>query len=101
MKNVLIEVCCGSAEDVQIAAAAGADRVELNSALFLGGLTPSMGAMETARQVDIPIMAMVRPREGGFCYSETEFRTMLPTQKPCWPPGPTASCSASSTPTAR
>ncbi|MBM6926166.1 copper homeostasis protein CutC [Pseudoflavonifractor phocaeensis] len=81
MKNVLIEVCCGSAEDVQIAAAAGADRVELNSALFLGGLTPSMGAMETARQVDIPIMAMVRPREGGFCYSETEFRTMLADAK--------------------
>lgn len=74
---MILEVCCGSAEDVLLAAGAGADRVELNSALFLGGLTPSIGAMEVARQVSIPIMAMVRPREGGFCYSEAEFAAML------------------------
>lgn len=34
---MILEVCCGSAEDVLIAAQAGANRVELNSALFLGG----------------------------------------------------------------
>ena len=74
---MILEVCCGSAEDVLIAAQAGAHRVELNSALFLGGLTPSIGAMTVARQVSIPIMAMVRPRQGGFCYTEMEFETML------------------------
>ena len=74
---MILEVCCGSAGDVWEAARAGADRVELNSALFLGGLTPSLGAMELSRQASIPIMAMVRPREGGFCYSEEEFQTML------------------------
>lgn len=74
---MLLEVCCGSAGDVWTAAAAGAGRVELNSALFLGGLTPSVGAMGLARRVKLPIMAMVRPREGGFCYTGPEFDTML------------------------
>lgn len=74
---MILEVCCGSAEDVYIAAEAGADRVELNSALFLGGLTPSIGTMKLAREASVPIMAMVRPREGGFCYSEMEFAAML------------------------
>ena len=74
---MILEVCCGSAGDVWTAAQAGAGRVELNSALFLGGLTPSIGAMELARRADIPIMAMVRPREGGFCYTQAEFDTML------------------------
>ncbi len=81
MNQVIIEVCCGSAEDVHIAAQAGASRVELNSALFLGGLTPSLGTLEIARQVNLPIMAMVRPREGGFCYSELEFAAMLADAK--------------------
>ena len=40
MGKVLLEVCCGSADDVIQAHRAGADRVELNSDLFHGGLTP-------------------------------------------------------------
>lgn len=74
---MILEVCCGSAGDVWTAARAGAGRVELNAALFLGGLTPSIGAMELARRAEVPIMAMVRPREGGFCYTQAEFETML------------------------
>ena len=75
---VLYEVCCGSADDALQAAAGGADRVELNSALFLGGLTPSLGALQVTKQnSDLPIICMVRPREGGFCYSETEYAVML------------------------
>lgn len=77
MSAYTIEICCGSAGDVWTAARAGAHRAELNSALFLGGLTPSLGAMELARGAGIPVLAMVRPREGGFCYTEPEFRTML------------------------
>lgn len=76
MAGVKLEICCGAAEDVWTAAAAGADRVELNSALYLGGLTPSLGAMKLARRVRLEIMAMVRPREGGFCYTRGEFDTM-------------------------
>ena len=77
-KRVLIEVCCGSAEDVIEAYRAGADRVELNSDLFHGGLTPTLGSLRVAkRETGLPIMAMVRPREGGFCYTETEFAVCL------------------------
>lgn len=77
MDEIKIEICCGSAGDVLAAAGAGADRVELNSALFLGGLTPSLGALELARTAQVELMAMVRPREGGFCYTQEEFCTML------------------------
>ena len=30
----------------------------------------------TLEQVSIPVIAMARPRESGFCYSESEFQTM-------------------------
>jgi len=75
MKNgILLEICCGSAEDAVEAARGGADRVELNNNLFQGGLTPSIGTLEVAKeQIGIPVMTMVRPRAGGFCYTETEL----------------------------
>lgn len=74
----LLEICCGSFEDVKIACENGADRVELNSALYLGGLTPSLAHLICAKeQCDIPVVTMVRPRGGGFCYSEEEYQTML------------------------
>ncbi len=77
MKPV-IEICCGSADDVIEAQRAGADRVELNSAMTLGGLTPSLGELITAkRYADIPVMAMIRPREGGFCYSSAEYEAAV------------------------
>ena len=78
MPKILIEACCGSADDALEAARGGADRVELNSALYLGGLTPSAGSLRVLRESSgVPVMAMLRPREGGFCYSGTAFRTML------------------------
>lgn len=78
MDKVTIEVCCGSVDDVVRAAEAGADRVELNAALFVGGLTPSVGALlEAKARVGIPVISMIRPRAGGFCYTDLEFETML------------------------
>ena len=77
-KKVLIEVCCGSVEDAIEAEANGADRVELNSSLFYGGLTPSLGTLiETKKRTNIPVMVMVRPRGGGFCYSDLELDIMI------------------------
>jgi copper homeostasis protein len=77
MKNVLLEICCGSIDDAIQAEKGGADRVELCSALFLGGLTPSIGTIQEAKKrLKIPVMAMVRPRGGGFCYTEAEMATM-------------------------
>lgn len=78
MEKFLLEVCCGCVEDVLQAYHGGADRVELNSCLFHGGLTPSVGELIVAKKaVPIPIMTMVRPRQGGFCYTEAEFATAL------------------------
>lgn len=78
MNKVIIEVCCGSLDDAVRAERAGADRVELNAALHAGGLTPSIGALLEAKQrLSIPIISMIRPRAGGFCYTELEFETML------------------------
>lgn len=77
-QGVLFELCCGSAADVIAAQQGGAQRVELNSAMFLGGLTPTLGSLlEAKANTSIPIMCMVRPREGGFCYTQTEFAVML------------------------
>ena len=79
---MILEICCGSADDVIRAAQGGADRVELNSDLFHGGLTPTIGALRVAKaETNIPIMCMVRPREGGFCYTEAEFRTAVEDAK--------------------
>jgi copper homeostasis protein len=77
MPKTLLEICCGSIDDAIQAEIGGADRVELCSALFLGGLTPSIGTIQEAkRRLKIPVMAMVRPRGGGFCYTDAEFATM-------------------------
>ena len=78
MRNCTLEVCCGSVEDILQAEKGGADRVELNSCLFHGGLTPSIGELITAKKLSkLPIMAMVCPRQGGFCYTDAEYRTAL------------------------
>lgn len=74
----IVEICCGSLEDALISQKAGADRIELNSAMHLGGLTPSMGTIKlVSEKCHIPIIVMARPRPGGFYYNDYEFQTML------------------------
>jgi copper homeostasis protein len=76
--RILVEACAGSVADIERAMAAGADRVELCSALELGGLTPSIGLVETAMAASpIPVVVMLRPRAGGFRYDRHEFAAML------------------------
>ena len=80
--KIQIEVCCGSVDDAVEAAKGRADRIELNSSLFLGGLTPSLGSIiEVKRRLKIPVMVMIRPRAGGFCYTQTEMAVMLSDAK--------------------
>lgn len=74
----LIEICLEGAESVLKAEEGGADRVELCSDLFEGGLTPTLGTFRVARRnATIPINCMIRPRGGDFCYSDTEYEVML------------------------
>ena len=76
-RRIKLEICTASAEDCAVAEQGGADRVELNCALMLGGLTPSLGALRESRAaIRIPLIAMIRPRAGGFCYSASEFNVM-------------------------
>lgn len=78
INNLKIEVCIGNSEDVKELNDLPVDRIELNSALELGGLTVSVGELIEAKKLtDKPICCMVRPRGAGFCYSETEFNTMM------------------------
>lgn len=75
---MIVEVCAGSVEDCITAQTCGANRIELNSGLYLGGLTPSAGMLVSAKQhTNIPIITMIRPRGGGFCYSELEVESMI------------------------
>ena len=74
---MILEICTASVEDCIAAQEGGAHRVELNAALALGGLTPSLGTLIEARAaIDLPIIVMIRPRPGGFCYSPRDFAAM-------------------------
>lgn len=97
-RQIAVEVCVESAQAVARAAAAGADRVELCSALILGGLTPSAGTIAQALrhthrrpepatpdvserprsdQGPLGVHILIRPREGDFVYAPVEVDTML------------------------
>lgn len=65
-------------EDAEIAEEGGADRLELCSALAVGGLTPSLATLKHVRAATkIKVVAMLRPRSGGCEYSESEWKTIL------------------------
>lgn len=74
--GVLLEVCVDDALELAEAVAGGADRVELCAALGLGGLTPSVGLMAVAAGCGVPVMAMIRPRAGGFEFGAAEVAVM-------------------------
>lgn len=77
MSRILIETCCASLDDAYASAACQIKRIELNSALPLGGLSPSSALLsEIKRNTNLKVMVMLRPRAGGMCYSDNEFREM-------------------------
>lgn len=71
-----LEVCVDTPAGVRAAEMNGADRIELCSALAVGGLTPSPGLMRMASACNIPVRAMIRPCEGDFTYSPDEVGVM-------------------------
>lgn len=76
-EHVLIEVCVDSVASAVAAERGGAQRVELCSDLFEGGVTPSVGLMEVVRsRISIGLHVIIRPRAGDFCYSDEEFDIM-------------------------
>ncbi len=82
MKTILLEAVAGSVDEALAAEQAGADRIELCSALPVGGLTPSVGMVRTVcRAVKIPVAVMIRSREGGFSFSASEVAAMVDDAK--------------------
>ena len=75
--SAIVEVCAGSLEVAIAAESAGADRIELNVALELDGLTPSLGLIQNVcDSVALPVIVMLRPRAGNFVYSVSEWEVM-------------------------
>ncbi len=78
MKPYILEVCADSVESVLAAEAGGAGRIELCGNLIIGGTTPSPALFHQVRRHSaLPLMVMIRPRFGDFCYTEQEFAIML------------------------
>ena len=75
--NPFKEVCVESYQEAIAAVAAGATRIELCENLSCGGTTPSYGTIkQVTEKLEVPVMVMIRPRGGDFCYSEEEYEIM-------------------------
>lgn len=77
---MLKEACVENFYNIPHVIKAGADRLELNNDLALGGTTPSYGVIKKsvtyAENFKIPVVIMIRPRGGDFVYSENEIGIM-------------------------
>ncbi|WP_449428361.1 copper homeostasis protein CutC [Rhodanobacter umsongensis] len=74
---MILEIAANSVASALAAQAGGAGRVELCTALELGGLTPSHAQVALARErLTIPLYVLIRPRAGDFLYSDLECEAM-------------------------
>lgn len=74
---VAFELAVQDPAGIAIAARVGVDRIELCSALALGGLTPGVGLIEAAVDAATPVHVLVRPRAGDFAYDSAEQAVAL------------------------
>lgn len=75
-KRATLEVCIDDVSGLN-ACQGRVDRIELCSALAVGGLTPSPGLIDAARTSSAPVHAMIRPRIGDFNFTEGDIKTAL------------------------
>ncbi len=74
----MLEVCVDTLQAAVIAENAGADRIELCSALDLGGVTPSGPLVSTVRRsIQLPLIVLIRARAGDFLFSDLECELMI------------------------
>lgn len=74
---MIVEICVQSKSSALMAQQFGADRIELCSALELGGLTPSSGLIQSViSEIQLPVHVLIRPRLGDFCYDKEEINAM-------------------------
>lgn len=75
--SFMLEVCADSVQSAINAQKGGADRIELCSALVIGGLSPSPAVFRQVRHyTDLPVRVLLRPRFGDFCYDDHEFAVL-------------------------
>ncbi|KAL4751935.1 hypothetical protein BDW72DRAFT_192445 [Aspergillus terricola var. indicus] len=73
----LLEIACFNSNSAFLAAAAGADRIELCKEYSLGGLTPEPSTLATLKsQLQIPVYVMIRPTAHTFSYDPADFERM-------------------------
>lgn len=71
------EVCANSPESAIAGQKGGAYRIELCDNLDVGGTTPThQNIRKTIQSIDIQSNILIRPRQGDFVYSESEFEQM-------------------------
>lgn len=69
-----IEICCNSIASARAAKAGGADRIELCDRLEVGGITPAeTSILVCVKELGLRTHVLVRPREGDFCYTDSEY----------------------------
>ncbi|WP_250528893.1 copper homeostasis protein CutC [Caballeronia sp. ATUFL_F1_KS4A] len=74
----LLEVIATTVADARAAERGGADRLELITAMGEGGLTPSIGLIESVIEaVGIPVNVIVRPHSRSFVYDADDYAVML------------------------
>ncbi|AET88721.1 copper homeostasis protein CutC [Caballeronia cordobensis] len=74
----LLEVIATTVSDARAAERGGADRLELITAMGEGGLTPSIGLIESVVDaVGIPVNVIVRPHSRSFVYDADDYAVML------------------------
>tara|TARA_B110000503_G_scaffold125239_1_gene192610 strand:- start:124 stop:816 length:693 start_codon:yes stop_codon:yes gene_type:complete len=75
---MIFELCTDALEGAKMAANYGAKRIELCSALSVGGLTPSPALTAQCATIKaVETHVMIRPREGDFVYQTNDIKVML------------------------
>lgn len=74
---MILEIPVFDIQSAIIAQDAGAHRLELCSSISEGGITPSYGTILWAKEhLKIPFYVMIRPKGGGFVYTDAEIQIM-------------------------
>ncbi|AUI72793.1 copper homeostasis protein CutC [Companilactobacillus alimentarius] len=74
------EVAVENFTNIPLAVSKGANRIELNDNLAVGGTTVSLGVLQETtkylQEKSIPVVEMIRPRGGNFVYNDLEIKMM-------------------------